>query len=715
MLVTRLRVFMVALNVSTLALSALYTAMNGARWQHNQGWLSITKSAGACPAWAGVLACSKRGAAGTTTGPTRIALSGPFVGTLPTQIGALSTLRDFELSSNTRQLSGTLPTQLGALSALQEFKLSGRAPRLSGTLPEGLGRTALDVLLIRTSRLSGTLPIGIGSRSRCAWWPGPTDPATGVPGDGKAFPLLAGSSECHFNTWLRLPHNSLSGTLPRTVTELPLPLPTANGTAADGGLASMVAVGRRMAVGELDLQHNALSGTIPPSLSGTHKLKLGGNPRLSGSVPAAITSSLATWTLSLDGTQVAGARTQALSDVLASDGLPLAGWSRISQAVADNASLPHLQRLLAILPHDELNTLSWDGRAPLHYTALITDMHAHAAALLSAGAAAHFTSRSGETTVDMARRFGRPRLAALLALSPPRSAQRSTANGPAATYSGSPRRPLFHRALPKPLQLIANWRVAVRSSNLTGRPSAGSSVAAAPKETARGEEAPTSCCLNSCRGRGACVLGLCLCDPPYEGVDCGVHHLPMPHHGSSSMRSGTSNGGGSSRGGRPGTSGRELPAACPRGGRHGIYLGDDGLASFAAGLPSGCVPGACVAHCMSSVIRTLDPAQAGIYAPIDTFLVRLLNDLHFRAPSPECAAATWHPTYGLRLTGNVNSHVSWQLHARLAASRLPSSAHALLPRIHEHHLDRGPCEAPVAAWPWPGDIVLRCASHASPK
>ena len=259
------------MNASTLlGLSALYTSMGGARWHRNQGWLRTPPSGLACPAWIGVLACSKKSGKGAGSGPIRISLSGPFTGTIPTQLGALSELRDFELSSNTRELSGTLPTQLGSLSALQELRLSGRVPRLSGTLPAGLGQISLDVLSVRTSLISGTLPVGIGARGRCGRW---SDPAQLAPA------LLVGTSECHFNTWIRLPHNKISGTLPAAFAT---------------------------AVGELDLQHNALSGSIPSSLAGMHHIRLGGNSRLSGTVPTALGTSPGTWTLSLDGTRVAG-------------------------------------------------------------------------------------------------------------------------------------------------------------------------------------------------------------------------------------------------------------------------------------------------------------------------------------------------------------------------------------------------------------------------
>ena len=82
-------------------------------------------------------------------------------GTLPTEIGLLSTLHD-RLYAHTNQLSGTLPSQVGLLTHVSLPALYGNW--FSGTLPTELGK--FDHLVfpaLSYNRLSGTTPAELGN------------------------------------------------------------------------------------------------------------------------------------------------------------------------------------------------------------------------------------------------------------------------------------------------------------------------------------------------------------------------------------------------------------------------------------------------------------------------------------------------------------------------------------------------------------------------
>ena len=177
--------------------------------------------------------------------------------------------------------------------------------------------------------------------------------------------------------------------------------------------------------------------------------------------------------------------------------------------------------------------------------------------------------------------------------------------------------------------------------------------------------------------------------------------------------------------------------------RHGVYVGNAGLAISRAKPTKAGMRGECTA----TPIVTLDPEAKGIYVPLDVFLLRLLDDPTARAPRPACAQAIWQPLFARRLYGNVNEVLKWKLKAALAAERARSAPlaaaakgetaaakgetaaddgddgdngddhdddhddddddndDAALPHIHEEHQDIGACGAPLGIY-WPGDVAL---------
>eukprot|EP00164_Ancoracysta_twista_P002100 GFYU01002775.1.p1 GENE.GFYU01002775.1~~GFYU01002775.1.p1 ORF type:complete len:518 (+),score=28.85 GFYU01002775.1:54-1556(+) len=89
---------------------------------------------------------------------TYIYISQQLWGTIPTSLGALTSLRVLDLSYN--QLTGGIPDWLGQLKSLKVLELQGN--QLSGTLPDSLGQlTDMSTLDLRYNHLSGSIPASI--------------------------------------------------------------------------------------------------------------------------------------------------------------------------------------------------------------------------------------------------------------------------------------------------------------------------------------------------------------------------------------------------------------------------------------------------------------------------------------------------------------------------------------------------------------------------
>jgi len=82
-----------------------------------------------------------------------------LTGTIPPEIGLLSTLERIELNSND-QLHGSIPSEMGKLSNLQYLHLHYTS--LSGSIPSDLGKlTSLKELFVEHDKLHGTMPQSI--------------------------------------------------------------------------------------------------------------------------------------------------------------------------------------------------------------------------------------------------------------------------------------------------------------------------------------------------------------------------------------------------------------------------------------------------------------------------------------------------------------------------------------------------------------------------
>jgi Leucine-rich repeat (LRR) protein len=84
-----------------------------------------------------------------------------LVGTIPTEIGLLTSLTHLDLDGNIG-ITGTIPTQLGLLTQLTHLDLDQNT--LTGTIPTELGllSSALQVLELNNNQLWGTIPTELG-------------------------------------------------------------------------------------------------------------------------------------------------------------------------------------------------------------------------------------------------------------------------------------------------------------------------------------------------------------------------------------------------------------------------------------------------------------------------------------------------------------------------------------------------------------------------
>ena len=300
-------------------LEIMYGSTNGGSWNESEGWLTEAP----IEEWHGVHTDSTgrvvalRLADNSLSGTIPVELgqlsslkqlelgSNGFHDRIPLELGALEDLRLLDLSWN--QLGGAIPGELGALSELEYLDISGN--QLSGPIPSALGDLLhLQSLLLSQNRLGGGIPEQLGSLENLLnldlsdnrlWGPIPPAIAKGLARleslDLSKNRLEGGIpaelGQRRFLRYLSASDNQLSGHIPPQFGALdrleylslsmnglsgPIP-PDLGATARDlihvdladnqftGSLPP--GLGRATQLQMLDLGSNGLSGPIPPEYS----------------------------------------------------------------------------------------------------------------------------------------------------------------------------------------------------------------------------------------------------------------------------------------------------------------------------------------------------------------------------------------------------------------------------------------------------------------
>ncbi|KAG7367655.1 two component regulator [Nitzschia inconspicua] len=131
-------------------------------------------------------------------------------GTIPSEIGLLSTLRLF-LANGNPGLAGSLPTELGLLSRMEKLQITSGA--LVGTIPTEIGSwTRLTVAGLGNNQLEGTLPTELGLWTNLV--------TLGVQGNDLRGTLPSEIGRLQQLESLTMERNFFSGTVPREWTNL---------------------------------------------------------------------------------------------------------------------------------------------------------------------------------------------------------------------------------------------------------------------------------------------------------------------------------------------------------------------------------------------------------------------------------------------------------------------------------------------------------------
>ncbi|KAI5069598.1 hypothetical protein GOP47_0015899 [Adiantum capillus-veneris] len=216
-----------------------------------------------------------------------------ITGSIPAEFGNLTSLQELNLESN--QFTGTIEV-ISRLAALTDLSLSRN--NFTGSLPADIGRF-LYFLSLDNNRLSGTIPEDLGSCNRLTFlWLGGNSFTGSIPNSiGKIQYLvnfvadenkLSGTIPSNLSGWkylslLNLASNQLSGSL------LSLEYLQLDGNALDGSLPP--SIGKCEQLLDLQLGHNKFSGSIPTEIgdlvNSIISLNLSSN-EFTGTIPASL-------------------------------------------------------------------------------------------------------------------------------------------------------------------------------------------------------------------------------------------------------------------------------------------------------------------------------------------------------------------------------------------------------------------------------------------
>ena len=274
---------------------------------------------------------------GTPRRVTKIDTSGENLnlsGTIPSELGSLSSLTNLRLSNNL--LTGSIPPELGNLSSLKWLSLWNN--QLTGTIPPQLGNlTSLTMLRLEWNDLTGTIPPQLGN-------------LTSLDSMSLGGNRLTGAIPPELGNLTNLRHlslggsnsgeNQLTGVIPSELSKLTKlvslalwnnrltgQIPTWLGSRT--GLTTLILAGNQFTgtiptelgnltkVRQFWLQDNQLTGTIPAelgNLTNVTELHLDDN-RLTGEIPAELANLSGLLQLFLANDQLTGCIPAGLRDV----------------------------------------------------------------------------------------------------------------------------------------------------------------------------------------------------------------------------------------------------------------------------------------------------------------------------------------------------------------------------------------------------------------
>ncbi len=367
------------------ALMSLYTAANGDNWTNKTGWGGAQ---GTECTWFGV-SCDAGGLV------TQLQLNANnLVGPLPEAIGVLNRLETLNLGSNS--LSGPLPAAIGFMNDLRYLHLNSN--QFSGPLPEEWAYADILVnLALSSNQLSGPVPDWMGEKEQLQ--------TLYLSGNQFSGPIPASLADLPALTHLHLQYNRFSGAVPQALLDKPLTQFQYNNNPFDltdpaeraallalyestngAGWTSRTGWGGDAGtectwygvvcndghVQELQLDNNALVGTLPPALGDLAHLQvlsLAMN-QLSGSFPEQWSGLDAIRGLYLHSNQLTGSLPQWLGELTTLQGIAL-GSNQLSGPIPDSlANLSQLQTL-----HLGGNQLSGPIPAALAALPALTQLH----------------------------------------------------------------------------------------------------------------------------------------------------------------------------------------------------------------------------------------------------------------------------------------------------------------------------------------------------
>jgi Leucine-rich repeat (LRR) protein len=249
------------------ALATLYYATGGDEWSNNGGWLTPLNE---CFWWTN----TGNSCQGTEYASLQLSENN-LEGTLPLELGLLSSLSSLTISANT-DLGGTVPYTISSINSLESIDLQNN--NLGGTFPLSMtAMSGLTSLNLARNQLIGTIPEAVGAMTALTSLRLNQNSLTGnLPRSLRLMRLMT----------LSLQNNDLSGTISNAFySNIDLQSIHLDNNNLYGSLSTRV--GNLVDAVSLDMSGNALSGTLPTSLGQLTLLQslIIGNNTLTGTIP----------------------------------------------------------------------------------------------------------------------------------------------------------------------------------------------------------------------------------------------------------------------------------------------------------------------------------------------------------------------------------------------------------------------------------------------